>query len=120
MFLTLLILATIVFFIANMVFGFTGALIMVRTPAKTPDLIRRLWRWSKWPALVNAISQPIVNCALNGGMTPWEWGAAGTQLVAWWFLRDVDDDDTGKKLKKKLTEKVEQIRGRLAVVPVEA
>lgn len=89
-----------------------------------PDRLVAVARAIKWeirPLYLPSIALQFVadfihqDRHLNG----WNFGAYGVALFMYWLLSktDRDDDDRWKRRKQRLAEKVEELGGKLVVVP---
>lgn len=54
---------------------------------------------------------------LYGDSHPVDYFTMAMELLIWFLMRDVDDDDRWKRRRKRLTERVAEVGGRLTVVP---
>ncbi len=118
---TLRTIATI-FFIAFSIYVYASvALFWAKRMLSTTNWLHRtlnfLWRWSKWPALVWVIMEVPFQIMLREDINGWDYLYVVLSLWIWWFYRNSGDDDPWDRLKDKVTEKVEEVRGRLVVVP---
>lgn len=83
------------------------------------DLRARLnpfWVVLKWIAVLDP-PMVLIDGTLRHSFTGWTALFIVIDGLFWWRYRNVGDDDTWKNLKKKVTEKIEAIRGRLVIVP---
>lgn len=78
------------------------------------------WWLVKWPALAYTPFSITADIAAGDNVSFLAALLFLANLTAWWWLRTAGDDDTLNKLKKKMTEKVTEVAGRLTVVPVRA
>ncbi len=79
---------------------------------------KRIWFYTKWPALVAVVALGIAAKLLTDDDAVPEHLPLMLGLFSWWLGHDAgDDEDEWKKLKKKAREKVRVVAGRLAVVP---
>lgn len=79
-------------------------------------LVNLLWYWSKWPALAYVIFYLPFIFVLDGQLR-WFHGLLWAALTfLWWYCKDLGDDEDHKQLKKKMKEKVIEVRGKLVVV----
>lgn len=102
---------------------FTGVVLLISRafgasveskPLKPFNLV---WKWAKYPALGHAVGAPVLTVLIAGHLTFWDYLSTAVNVYVWWQYRDVGDDDWKKKLKKKVTEIVKAVQGRLIVVP---
>ncbi len=76
------------------------------------------WYLSKWPALggvIHVLTYSII--VEHRAPTPLEWACFLFALWVWWKGRNDGDDSDVKRLKRRATESVKDIGGRLVVVP---
>lgn len=90
-----------------------------RTSKEPPALVRRIFRNAKrwyWAAVV---VQMLARSLDGDGVSFFE----GLHLVICWLcwrdMKDLDDDDTWKRLKDKVTDVVKQVGDRLVIAPPE-
>lgn len=85
------------------------------------DRVRRtlntLWLITKYLAFAYVCLGPAMWLTLNGKLNWWDGAAEALNVWLWWAYKDMGDDDWKKRLKKRLTEAVRAIHGRLVVVP---
>lgn len=79
--------------------------------------INTVWKWSKWPAFCWLIANPVLTVVLEGHPSVWEDLAFVMNVWLWYAYKDSGDDDLEKKVKKKAHEIVQQVGGKLVVVP---
>lgn len=75
------------------------------------------WWLVKWPALAYTPFSVTADIISGDDVSFLAALLFLANLVAWWWLRAAGDDDTLNKLKKKMTEKVIEVQGRLVTVP---
>lgn len=98
----------------------TAVLLMayrVRTGRVLRGPINTVWKWTKWPALAYVVTIPASRAIVVGEVTWFDWLSTVWLLWAWFRFRDVGDDDLGKRLKRRATEAVQRVGGKLVVVP---
>lgn len=91
--------------------------ILVLAGHRRSRILNLAWYWSKWPALAFLIIYMPVGLLLGRGVPWWAWLFEAWAFGAWWYCKDLGDDDDHKKLKKKLKQKVAVLHGKLIVVP---
>lgn len=77
-----------------------------------------IWRWTKWPALAYTLGDIPGQIIMGEPITWVDYLALLINMYVWYIYRDVGDDDPMDKLKDKIKEKVEEVNGRLVLVPV--
>ncbi len=84
---------------------------------QVPGWANTVWAVLKWPALVSTGVMFICN-VLEDPDGVGRFFTLALQVANWWWYRNEgDDDDFWRKTKRRLTEKVAEIDGRLSVVP---
>lgn len=104
-----------------MVYVISGNMIYGRCRDHQSPLARRLWQWTKWPALAGCVT-PVFDWFTTGEPpTMSGWASTFVSLIVWWALRNAggDDDDFRRWLLRQ-TERVKESAGRLVVVPATA
>lgn len=87
------------------------------TTVNVPDRVRAIRVLTKWPALVYCIASPFLDALAGERDTWWMYLGYVLDLVTWYMYRNTDDDDDSmKRLKDNVKEKVEQIGSKLVVV----
>lgn len=113
--------AVLVLAVVHTVYNVTGMLLKPKLVGPLPPGLaarcRTLWKWTKWPSLVNVLLQLPIDAVLFGNLSVRDCLLTAFDAVIWWWLRNAGDDDTMKKLKKTLTAVVERVGDKLAVVP---
>lgn len=104
-----------------MIYVWTGLFLTIlkfRAPHRQPPtVVNTAWTWAKWPAFCWLVANPVLTVLLNGHLG---WADDITFLInvwIWYAYKDSGDDDLTKKIKKKAKEIVQQVGGKLVIVP---
>lgn len=92
-------------------------LTIVKSTGRSAPRLNTAWTWLKWPAFTNIFISPVATVVFMGHLGFWDCALIVLNAVTWYYMKDSGDDDLGKKLKKKLTEIVASVNGKLVVVP---
>lgn len=76
-----------------------------------------VWKYSKPWAFIGTFAIPALVVLVDGHLSGSHYFDFVVNLGALYLFKDSGDDDFTKKLKKKLKEKVEVLKGKLIVVP---
>lgn len=82
-----------------------------------PWLVNTVWKWSKWPAFLWLVANPVLTMLLERHLNVWDDLTCAMNVWLWYAYKDSGDDDLEKKVKKKAHEIVQQVGGKLVVVP---
>lgn len=96
---------------------FTGVLIKVHAAGRTARAVFHELKPFFWPAALLGYLCEIVR--FGKPFDPFNLVAMGTCVLAWFMLRNADDD-RWKRRRRQVAEKVAQVAGRLTVVPAGA
>lgn len=107
----------------EMAYIFSGVWLITETALKKCHHNKRIngiWRWSKWPALAYTLGDIPMQIIIGEKVGMFDYLSFGLNLWIWYFYRNAGDDDPMNKLRKKITEKVAEIGGKLVLVPAGA
>jgi hypothetical protein len=82
-----------------------------------PWLLNTVWKWAKWPAFGWLLANPVLTIVLVGHLAWYDDLTFLINIWIWYAYRDAGDDDLTKKMKKKAKEIVQQVGGKLVIVP---
>lgn len=96
----------------------SATLLVCRTAGwPRPAVANLLWYWSKPLAFVYLWTNLPFEYLTKGDLRWFDTMWAVLNILVWRYYRNIGDDDDHKKLKKKLKETVQNINGKLVVVP---
>lgn len=99
-----------------------GVILMMGNGHQRPEWVAvNRWIWAELRLFyLPAVAIVIGSLVLRGEVLGWNTLVIFCDLMNWFMLKNLDDDDRWKRRRKKLSEKVARVGGRLVAVPVKA
>lgn len=84
-------------------------------------ILNTIWWWTKWPALAGILTIWADSAFVESPDTPTANAILlGLNLAFWWAWRNDGDDDERKRRRQALKAKIEQVGGKLVIIPATA
>lgn len=95
-----------------------SAFVLGRAKDHDSDWPNTIFMVTKYPAFASIFIGPAKTIlADHRAPSVWQLFIVLLQLLFWWLNRNAGDDDRWNRTKKRLSERVQEVGGRLVVVP---